>query len=50
METVAGVAPPLAGRTLERAEAALARLHSGAGDFDPVEARARLNSTLAMAV
>jgi beta-N-acetylhexosaminidase len=50
METMAGVAPPLAGRALERAGAALARLRPEAADFDPVDARARLNSTLAMAV
>jgi beta-N-acetylhexosaminidase len=48
METVAATAPPLAGRALERAEAALARLCQPA-DFDPVEARAHLNSALAMA-
>jgi beta-N-acetylhexosaminidase len=48
METIAASAPPLAGRALERAEAALARLRP-AGDFDPVEARASLNSALAMA-
>jgi beta-N-acetylhexosaminidase len=50
METMAGVTPPLAGRALERADAALTRLHSQDGDFDPVEARARLKFTLAMAV
>ena len=50
MWEVAGVTPPLAGRALERAEAALARLRPPAADFDPVDARARLNSALAMAV
>jgi beta-N-acetylhexosaminidase len=50
MREVAGVTPPLAGRALERAEAALARLRPPAADFDPVDARARLNSALAMAV
>ncbi|MEA2841967.1 MAG: beta-N-acetylhexosaminidase [Methylobacteriaceae bacterium] len=48
METVASTAPPLAGRALERAEAALTRLRPPV-DFDPVEARAHLNSALAMA-
>ena len=50
MQEIAGVTPPLAGRALERAEAALARLRPPAADFDPVDARARLNSALAMAV
>jgi beta-N-acetylhexosaminidase len=48
METVAASAPPLGGRALQRADAALARLRPAA-NFDPVEARARLNSALAMA-
>jgi beta-N-acetylhexosaminidase len=50
MQEIAGVTPPLAGRALERAEAALARLRPPAADFDPVDAQARLNSALAMAV
>jgi beta-N-acetylhexosaminidase len=50
MQEVADVTPPLAGRALQRAEAALARLRPPAADFDPVDARARLNSALAMAV
>ncbi len=50
MEEVAGVTPPLAGRALERADAALSRLRPPALDFDPVDARARLDSALAMAV
>lgn len=50
METVAGGTPPLVGRARQRAEAALARLRPPAADFDPVDARARLNSALAMAV
>jgi beta-N-acetylhexosaminidase len=50
MQEVANVTPPLAGRALQRAEAALARLRPPAADFDPVDARARLNSALAMAV
>jgi|SRR6476620_1810037 beta-N-acetylhexosaminidase len=48
METVAKVTPPLAGRALERAEAALGRLQPPA-NFDSVDARARLNCALAMA-
>jgi beta-N-acetylhexosaminidase len=48
MQEVAGATPPLGGRALQRAEAALARLRAPAG-FDPVDARARLNSALAMA-
>jgi beta-N-acetylhexosaminidase len=48
METVAASVPPLAGRALERAEAALAWLRPQA-EFDPVDARMRLNSALAMA-
>jgi beta-N-acetylhexosaminidase len=50
MPEVAAATPPLAGRALQRAEAALARLRSPTPDFDPVEARAHLNSALAMAV
>jgi beta-N-acetylhexosaminidase len=50
MQEIAGVTPPLAGRALERAEAALARLRPPAADFDTVDARAGLNSALAMAV
>jgi len=50
METVAGGTPLLVGRARQRAEAALARLRPPAADFDPVDARARLNSALAMAV
>jgi beta-N-acetylhexosaminidase len=50
MEEVAGVTPPLAGCAAERAERALSRLRPPAADFDPVDARARLNSALAMAV
>jgi beta-N-acetylhexosaminidase len=50
MQEVAGVTPPLTGRALGRAEAALGRLRPPATDFDPVDARARLNSALAMAV
>jgi beta-N-acetylhexosaminidase len=48
METVAASVPPLAGGALERAEAALAWLRPQA-EFDPVDARMRLNSALAMA-
>lgn len=50
MEDVAGMTPPLAGRALERADRALSRLRPPASDFDPVDARARLDSALAMAV
>ncbi|MBV8851206.1 MAG: beta-N-acetylhexosaminidase [Methylobacteriaceae bacterium] len=50
MQEVAGVTPPLQGRALERAAAALARLRPPVADFDPVDARTRLNSALAMAV
>ncbi len=50
MEEVAGVTPPLAGRALQRADAALSWLRPPALDFDPVDARARLDSALAMAV
>jgi beta-N-acetylhexosaminidase len=50
MPEVAAATPPLAGRALQRAEAALARLRPPTPDFDPVEARAHLNSALAMAV
>jgi beta-N-acetylhexosaminidase len=49
MPEVAAVTPPLAGRALQRADAALARLRPPAADFDPVEAQAHLNSALAMA-
>jgi beta-N-acetylhexosaminidase len=49
MQEVAAVTPPLSGRALQRAEAALARPCAPA-DFDPVDARARLNYALAMAV
>lgn len=50
MQEVAAVSPALTGRALARAEAALARLTRPLTDFDPVDARARLNSALAMAV
>jgi beta-N-acetylhexosaminidase len=50
MQEVAAVSPPLTGRALARAEAALSRLTRPVTDFDPVDARARLNSALAMAV
>jgi beta-N-acetylhexosaminidase len=49
MQEVAGAAPPLEGRARERAEAALARLRPPA-EFDSVDAQARLNSALAMAI
>jgi beta-N-acetylhexosaminidase len=50
MQEVAAATPPLGGRALGRAEAALARLGSPAANFDPVDAQGRLNSALAMAV
>lgn len=49
MEQVAAAAPLLRGRSLRRAEAALARLAHGEEPFDPVDARARLDAALAMA-
>jgi beta-N-acetylhexosaminidase len=50
MQEIAAGIPPLAGRAELRARAALARLAPPAADFDPVDARACLNSALAMAV
>jgi beta-N-acetylhexosaminidase len=50
MREVAGVSPPLTGRALARAEAALAMVSPAMADFDPVDARAHLNSALARAV
>jgi beta-N-acetylhexosaminidase len=50
MQEVGAASPPLTGRGLARAEAALARLTRPVADFDPVDARERLNSALAMAV
>ena len=44
---VADVSPILAGKSLARAQAALARLSATAGDFDPVDARARIELALA---
>ncbi len=44
---VAAVAPRLAGRALNRVEKALARIADGERPFDPVEARAKLESGLA---
>jgi beta-N-acetylhexosaminidase len=50
METVAAATPLLARRAFERAEAALSRLRVEVSGFDPAEARAGLNTALAMAV
>ena len=50
MQEIAASIPPLRGPAEQRALAALARLVPPAADFDPVDARARLNSALAMAV
>ncbi|TNC16286.1 beta-N-acetylhexosaminidase [Methylobacterium terricola] len=49
MEEVAAAAPALAGESLRRAEAALARLRPVPATFDPAEARARLDAGLAAA-
>jgi len=49
MEEVVAAAPVLAGASLRRAEAALARLVPAAAAFDPTEARARLDAGLAAA-
>jgi beta-N-acetylhexosaminidase len=49
MEQVAAAAPLLRGRSLRRAESALARLAHAEEPFDPVDARARLDAALAMA-
>lgn len=45
---VAAVAPRLAGKALNRAENALARIAGGARPFDPVDARDKLRSGLAV--
>jgi len=49
MEEVVAAAPALAGESLRRAEAALARLSPVPAAFDPAEARARLDAGLAAA-
>jgi beta-N-acetylhexosaminidase len=46
-EQVAAAAPPLAGRSLERAEAALRRIGHAGAPLDPVDARERLVAALA---
>jgi len=43
---VAGASPELAGRSLRRAEQALARVAAGAAPFDVAAARARLAAAL----
>jgi beta-N-acetylhexosaminidase len=48
MEEVAANTPLLEGKALERADRAIARLEPAKSDFDPVDARARLDAMLAL--